>query len=304
MNNFAVGAVIVTYNPSNEFYDLIKSLGKDKVFVVVVDNCSSEPLRIDGEDVLLINNAKNVGLAAALNQGCRVLKDKKFTHAFTFDQDTKINSDSISQLIDTIAQYPNSAIICPRVLLKNGDAFMEGKYLLKQNKSFIRTKIDGKNIVNLFCNITSGSLVNLSIWEEIGYFWEALFIEQIDNEYALRCNYFGYDIILNPKAFIVQQLGDYSGVVRRFGITFHPTNHSPKRYWYQFRNMVLVKKRYRGLFKKYFLYIKLAYFKKRVTIFLAEADSKDKLRAIRLGKKAAHEMKVAHIKNEKKTPLH
>jgi rhamnosyltransferase len=80
--------------------------------------------------------------------------------------------------------------------------------------------------------ITSGSLIPISVLDDIGLMREELFIDFVDIEWCLRARAKGCDIVSFPQVEINHHLGDSS--VSFMG-TSYPI-HSPLRMYYYFRN--------------------------------------------------------------------
>jgi rhamnosyltransferase len=97
--------------------------------------------------------------------------------------------------------------------------------------------------------ITSGSLMQLSLWNEAGGFCEKLFIDEVDHEYCYRLIEKGNTIVQFLNIFFNHRLGTtitggYLGAVA----TKERVIHSPRRVYFMVRNYLYVRKLYRKLF--------------------------------------------------------
>jgi len=126
--------------------------------------------------------------------------------------------------------------------------------------------------------ITSGNLVKLSVFDTVGYFNEALFIDYVDYEYCLRCITQEYKIIEVKSAVLIHSLGSSTQhkLLWKRPLAFH---HSPLRRYYIARNAIYTYKRF--FFKHPVWIIKNAYglAKNVILIMLFENDRKKKLNA-------------------------
>jgi len=90
--------------------------------------------------------------------------------------------------------------------------------------------------------IASGSLIPLEVVERVGGMEEALFIDQVDTEWCLRARSQGYRVYGACGAVLEHRLGEtaqrfWAGRWRRL------PRHRPFRYYYIFRNTILVSRR-------------------------------------------------------------
>jgi rhamnosyltransferase len=97
--------------------------------------------------------------------------------------------------------------------------------------------------------ITSGSLMQLALWNEAGGFCEKLFIDEVDHEYCYRLIQKGYTIVQFSNIFLNHRLGTtktggYLGTVARRERVIH----SPRRVYFMVRNYLYVRKLYGKLF--------------------------------------------------------
>ncbi|MCH5717222.1 glycosyltransferase family protein [Niabella hibiscisoli] len=94
--------------------------------------------------------------------------------------------------------------------------------------------------------ITSGSVVNLLLFAEIGGFDEQLFIDEVDSEYCFRLNQKGYRTIKLKNIFLNHSLGVVSAhrSLKNFKETPR-TLHSPLRVYYMIRNYLYISRAYK-----------------------------------------------------------
>lgn len=282
-----IGAVIVTYHPDEKFSLRVASLTKQIDRIIIVDNGSTEQeiqslmtlMEIHSTKLNFIWNHNNFGIAKALNQGCEQLLSEGYRFALLLDQDSIVEESMVSLLYQTAINYPNVAIVGPRILMNpsdHSDGTIESKFFTwKKFIFFKRSYVKVNQVQSVELNITSGSVIDLSTWKKLGGFWEGLFIQGVDDEYCLRVRANGYQILINGDAKLMQSYGDMKAV-RRFGLGFMPTNHSAIRHYYVARNRIKIIRKHKYAFF-YVSYQLLSLSKTILTIVLSEDNVREKL---------------------------
>lgn len=233
-----VCAIVVTFHPDTEVLDNLSKLRRQVQALVVVDNGSPEAsicLLREASSQLefeLIDNAENLGIAAALNIGIHWAERHNFKWSILFDQDSAVTEGFMIAMLRTYEISPKRerlAIVAPRYVDKrSGAAIFQG------------ATEDGA----LETAMTSGSLTPVALFRELGYFQEELFIDAVDYEYSLRLRWRGYLIEECNDAILLHSPGNPT-VVRFCGIRlFQTANYSPLRRYYQDRNRIWVVRRY------------------------------------------------------------
>lgn len=223
--------VVILYHPEENFIDNIFTYLPLLQKIIIIDN--SEPSISISPDKLpsnciLIADGQNRGIAERLNTAARLALQEGAGWLLTMDQ------DSFFDKID-IEAYKN--------------CFLD--YNEKKNVSIFGVNSEvQKSSINCKANltselITSGSIVNLSIYQKIGGFDEQLFIDEIDHEYCYRSIVNKYIIIKFDNVFMHHNLG----ITKQFHSlkNFKKSNrilHSPLRAYYILRNYLYVKKKY------------------------------------------------------------
>lgn len=168
-----------------------------------------------------------------------------------------------------------------KIVLKLGDTLLATTYLIRTKFAFKKINI-GEEIAEVLFNITSGSMIDLKVWKTIGEFWNELFIEGIDDEYCLRLNTNGYRVMIDGRAKLYQQYGEQKHI-KKYGVNWYPTFHSPLRLEYMYRNKILIMKRYMFKQKRYVVFQILSLLKRLLTILVAEDKRKIKIKGILQG---------------------
>lgn len=226
-NNICAG--IVLYNPDvDRLLKAINSVVYQVRKIIIVDNASANIKEIKKQienidNIHLICNQTNKGIATALNQICSFAKRAGCLWCLTLDQDTICNSDMVKKLL-IYQDTSRIGIICPLVNY-------EGLNIKAKNIKDDTTDIKG-------C-MTSGSLTNLGAWNNVGGFREEYFIDFVDNEFCIKIRLAGYRIVRVNSCYMHHQLG-YNKTISFLGVNICKiSSHSPLRLYYMTRNNLL-----------------------------------------------------------------
>lgn len=226
MKNETVLAGIVTYNPNMERLKLNLDAIYNQVSVVaIIDNGSKNIEKILSltdryDNIEVVCNASNRGIAAALNQIGDLAAAKKKEFFITLDQDSIADCSLATELYLSFFDETVGAA-CPYINRKND-------FIANDERKKVKVAI------------TSGEMVRTSVWEEIGGFWEYLFIDEVDHEFSYQIRQRGYTIIQTNTVAINHIIGEPLSK-KVLGHQFNPTNHSAFRRYYIARNDVIMK---------------------------------------------------------------
>lgn len=246
--------VTVWYNPDENCVKNILSYNSfaEKCYIVdnsVTDNSSMAKKICNAVYIPFFNN---LGIAKALNVGCDLAMTDGFECCMTMDQDSYFETSSLGQYIDKVSELSDkkrvsfSPVIKPKI---NTTSFLGD---IRRFFSPLKESELTSNESLERC-ITSGNIINLQVWNDVGKFNEDLFIDEVDHEFCYRLKERNYEIIKINTVTMYHQLGN----ARR---TFLPQRcpHSGIRLYYIFRNILYVKKwhpnfsnYYDGLMRKY-----------------------------------------------------
>lgn len=115
-------------------------------------------------------------------------------------------------------------------------------FVQKCGLGFKRVKCSG-DYIEVLTVITSGSLMKTSVFKEVGFFKEELFIDYVDNEMCLRLLENGFKIYVITEAIMYHRLGKRR-IYKLGPLKFIPTNHSVLRKYYIERNRIYTYKKY------------------------------------------------------------
>lgn len=234
MTDMKFGACTILYNPDEIVIQNILSYSFLVDVCVVVDNSDIENEVINSikklQNVHYISMNGNKGIAAALNRGIEYIHKKSVDYVITLDQDSRIPSDKYKEMVSLIDEYKrNYSILC----LNFNNRVFEDKDV----------------IINVDYWITSGNIINIKDFYEIGRFNEDLFIDYVDYDFCHKIVKSGKRIGVLKDYSIEHRIGNPI-TFSLFGKTFYTMNHAPIRYYYRYRNCVYLYKTDRKFFKK------------------------------------------------------
>jgi rhamnosyltransferase len=227
-----VCAIIVTFHPEQDPIEGFRLLRSQVHDLVIVDNGSEsemvERFRAASNelDFKLIEVGKNIGIAAAQNIAIEWAAAQECTFVMFFDQDSTFPEDFVARMVHCRESDPKkerTGIVVPKYRDKRS-----GDVLLSRRTS------GG----NLELAMSSGSLILVSLFKEIGNFKEDLFIDYVDYEFSLRARSAGYVIRECQEAVLLHEPANPQRH-RLFGLlTVTTANYSAFRRYYLARNLV------------------------------------------------------------------
>jgi rhamnosyltransferase len=203
--------------------------------VILVNNSPDVSLdSFKSSQASIINNPSNIGLSAALNIGIMEAKRQGFNMVALFDQDSELPPNFTQQMLHYINQYSGDKPVAVYSPIYHNHVIDEtGRHINFKPFRLIRGPVlEGEDYAHPHYVITSGSIIPVDVFDDIGLMREELFIDFVDIEWCLRARQQGYEIVAINKVMIDHHLGDY-------GVHFmghrYPI-HSPLRMYYYFRN--------------------------------------------------------------------
>lgn len=212
---YDIAAGIVLFNPNaKELESSIQAIQNQVSRIYLIDNT---PISVGQtsfnlpSNAIIVRNNNNLGIAKALNQIMEQAAEDGFEWVLTLDQDSVFPSDGISAyeavFADIVEDKNNLGMICP----------------VFTNRS--SGNITGKTGYVDDC-ITSGALVSVRAWKEVGGYNEDYFIDLVDFEFCARLNEAGYRIYQTEAVNLSHQLG-YPKQITLFGRAIGSNNYPP-----------------------------------------------------------------------------
>jgi rhamnosyltransferase len=189
-------AIVVTYHPDAGFPARLTRLSQQFPCVFVIDNASSD-LEIEQNDrIRILQNDRNIGIAAALNIGLSRAEKAGYAWSVTFDQD----SEPVDTFIDAMVASLKVVGTC-RLLL--GANYVD----VHRRRSAHRSNSQGSVLIPKTTLITSGMLLPVSFARAIGGFREDFFIDSVDHEFCLRASDHGARCYVTREPLMCHSIG-------------------------------------------------------------------------------------------------
>ena len=263
-----VAGIVVLYNPDEYVIDNIISYiyQIDKLFIIDNSDKSIEFVSVfvkSNPSTKYIFNGNNLGVAAALNTGAKLAIDEGYEFLLTMDQDSFASEGMVEKMIEQTRNEKNVGLIVPRYI----------------DKIECSTSTD---LRYLLCEKTSGNILNLESFKQVGLFREDYFIDYVDVEYGYRLNLNKWKLIKVNSAVLYHNEGQI--VAKKWFFKFvHPYNYPPLRYYYRTRNLLLLKKEYRRAYPDAISHELKIYLINLIKMILYEPDKIKKIKMIATG---------------------
>lgn len=245
----SVAAVVSLFNPDDGVLANADALLGQVDTVIVVDDGSPEDpsvvldqLAARGCTVERLD--QNSGIAAALNAGIAVALRRagKPDYILTMDQDSLLDAGYVDSLVAAAAAAEAANVPVGMV----GPGAVLG-LPVRRAGTLNGIELGGEPI-------QSGLLIPASVLEGHGLFQDSLFIDGVDSEFFLRCAAGGLRTVLAPDAALQHSLGSTTPATvlgKKITIGGRPLNIRTAavwRYYYLFRNRILLARQYGGKF--------------------------------------------------------
>lgn len=231
----AVAGVVVTYNPGPYLAGHLRALREQIAQVVVVDNGSSdlEPVRRACAEAgcRLVRNERNLGIAAALNQGAAAALEARADWLAMFDQDSLPPAGAVDALLQVVREHPRGDRIGV-VAMTHSDRGTGRPYHAPSD-----VLEEAAHWRVLRSTITSGSLARCEVLRQLGGFEERLFIDFVDHEFCMRIRRRGWLVVEAPHVVMTHSMGA-SREHRFLGRRMVLTHHSAWRRYFMTRNQL------------------------------------------------------------------
>lgn len=249
-----IAAGIVTYNPEiKRLARSIDSISKQVECVYIYDNGSRNIEKISdigkkSKNIRMMYSTSNIGIASALNHISEAARQDGMEWILTLDHDSIVPQNMIEEYSKYL-EWDRIGIICPVIYDRRRP----------ERRPVFENKCDMVDMC-----ITSGSLVNLSVWEQVGKYDDWLFIGLVDDEYCLKNRIHGYKILRINSVVLDHELGNlkpahlagiYKWIAQKTGCSFfnkltYKREVNPLRLYYATRNMIFLNHKYKAYIGK------------------------------------------------------
>ncbi|MHC4083588.1 MAG: glycosyltransferase family 2 protein [Planctomycetota bacterium] len=230
-----VSIIIVSWNTRDILYGCLKSIIEQEkeidYEVIVIDNSSKDGsakmVKKNFPSVILIENSKNHGFAAANNKGIAITKGR---YVLLLNSDTIILNDAISKTVSFADNNPDAAVVGCKVLNEDGSlqptCFMFPSVLnmllssTYMYKLFPKSRFFGREEIGWWdrdtvreVNVVTGCfmLVRREAIDTVGVMDERFFMYGEETDWCYRFKQAGWKMIFTPDAEIIH-LGGRSTV--------------------------------------------------------------------------------------------
>jgi rhamnosyltransferase len=228
MNSKDVLAVVVSYNGLRQTRETVQALQGQVGHIFIVDNGSDveslEVLQVlERQPCVTVERlGENRGVGHALNRGVQRAREMHCKWLLTMDQDSVIDSSFIAAYQAILEKDPGQICLTPWVTTNSRKKDASGG--------------------EVGYAITSGNLVRVNVFDQVGLYDEGFFIDYIDFDFCLRLRRAGYAIYRAPAAMMKHQLGDSVDLPK--AVHKYYARHSPARRYYMYRNFLYMAERY------------------------------------------------------------
>ena len=222
-----LAAVVVLYNPDDKVRENIKSYIDSVQVVYAVDNSDIDHSKeFSNEKIVYIPNGSNMGIAYALNVGAKKAINDGYDWLLTMDQDSCFQENGVEQMKEFLLNSKNG---------KNKYDFEKIGLITPYHRTLFNENEKIPDIDSPAVVMTSGNIISLKAYNEIGGFKDWMFIDAVDFDYCLNLRDHGYDIWRLVHIEMKHNLGNvvFKDIGKRH---FYSLNHSATRRYYIVRN--------------------------------------------------------------------
>ena len=249
----SVASVIVTYNADpNTLQTLLDRLAPQVTRIFVVDNGSSNA-QVINQIAESIDHARavlcsiNLGLGHAHNLGIRACRNEGVDMVLLLDQDSLPRDNMVEKLVTAYYQLSQtSGKVAAVGAHYTGSQTGHPSFFVQFNRFRFRkcfcNRGEDCQIIPADMLISSGCLIPLSAIDTIGEMDEELFIDHVDTDWFLRAKSLGWHSYGVCNAVMEHTLGEQTIRIWLGRWRYLPL-HQPFRYYYIYRNSLLLYRR-------------------------------------------------------------
>ena len=265
-----IAGLVILFNPESVVIENVKSYLKQISHLYIIDNSVLQRLPVsktlkECKDIEFLENNNNIGIATALNIGANKAVTDGYRFLLLLDQDSIASTGMVNKLLDVHLCYDTVGISAAYPIDKNYPQMPQDNEIHRVSKV-----------------ITSGSLLDLEVYNYIGPFLDKLFIDYVDFEYCMRLRKEGFQIYQCNSAILYHSVGNLTRW-NILGINFYSTNHSPLRLYYRTRNRFYLRKLYFAYFREFFKHDMISFYKEILKVIIIESNKFKKLKMITKG---------------------
>ncbi|MFZ4626275.1 MAG: glycosyltransferase family 2 protein [Rhodoferax sp.] len=249
-----VAAVLVTYNPDLQALQAsIAAVAAQVANIFIIDNASvnfslddlTESGKKSAAGWHFFPQSENLGIGAGHNIGIWQAQKSGAAFVLLLDQDSQVGAGMVRRLRSAhdklVHQGSRVAALGPRY--RDCDNGTLSRFVKVRGLGFalLDCKTDDGMVEADFL-VSSGSLLPLAVIETVGLMDARLFIDHVDTEWCFRAKAKGFQLFGVCDAVMTHALGEQRKEIwflRQRTVPFH----RPFRYYYIFRNSMLLYRR-------------------------------------------------------------
>lgn len=217
--------------------------------IIVVDNASTDEsvrmVETQFRKVKIIRNVKNLGFAGGNNVGIRYALKNNADYIFLLNPDATIETNTISNLLETMEKGGQSGIVGPKICSPDGKIWScGGKVDIKRFTAGLigfgekdRAQYNNKKEADFISG--TAMFIAREVFEKIGFLTEDYFLYYEDVDFCMRAKKSGFKLYFSPHSVVYH---DWSFVVGR---------KSPQKDYFMARNHLLFLERHAPFFVKF-----------------------------------------------------
>ncbi len=221
-----VGIVIVNWNQREITLDALRSVYASdytEIAVIVVDNGSEdgsvEVIKAEFSDVIVIENEKNTGFAAASNQGMNRALEIGAEYIYFLNNDATISPDCITILVDIFNETHEVGAVAPFIMYHdNPDLIWYGGGIVRFWRGriahkYIRKYLNTRTFTMAETDYITGCamMIRRKAVEQCGGFDLSFGIYSEDVDLSLRLRKMGWQLWVTPTAKAYHKVSVSSG---------------------------------------------------------------------------------------------
>ncbi|OCB78712.1 hypothetical protein [Flavobacterium crassostreae] len=247
-----IAACVIVYHPNQEELQNLSTYASKVNKVYVYDNTEASACAFlrdqNNPKMVYYSDLENKGLSVRLNQACQQALADGFDFLLTMDQDSSFITANLDRYFEDITNFPNKETVgLFNLQYSDKNLVVDPREVLSQEVPTV---------------ITSGSVINLKNYTQIGGFDENLFIDGVDFDYCLAALKNGFKCIEFKNNYFKHRIGNK--IKRRSFKTLYLVSkekhlHAPIRLYYMIRNALYLEQKYYSVFPEYISEIKKSY---------------------------------------------
>ena len=213
MSPLKVAVIIVSWNNQTDVLQCLASVAaaQGDVQIIVVDNASQdgsvEAIRSAYPQVVVLENAENLGYTGGNNAGIRYVLEQGAAYLLLLNDDAVLAPDAISHLLSVARQHPEAGFLGPNVyVLEERERFLSSGGVFAAGWRAVHRGL-GEDTDARYREVAEGDfltgcalLVKREAVEHIGLLDDRFFAYHEDIDWCYRAKQAGFKLLVVPQA--------------------------------------------------------------------------------------------------------